>query len=236
MTEKKLISKLASIVSEVERIPKNGYNDFHGYHYATESDIKEVIRKEMAKRHLIMIPDIVKEDTRQVTTAKGKTEHLTTLEIIYYIYDGETGESIAFKGIGTGQDSGDKAVYKAQTGAIKYALTTLFLVPTGQDPEREGKPLQPPKKIEDKQVIFLQKIIESVSEVTGQAVDVIEANVREYAKFTAPFDQLTKDDYGKVLNYVNTLKIKAEKKFKKNVSMPEIQKESKENTISWEDL
>src|SRR5699024_6730814 len=36
-----------------------------------------------------------------------------------------------------GQDAGDKAVYKAITGATKYALMKVFMIPTGDDPEQD---------------------------------------------------------------------------------------------------
>lgn len=39
---------------------------------------------------------------------------------------------------GEGRDRGDKAPYKALTGALKYALIQTFLIATGDDPEHEG--------------------------------------------------------------------------------------------------
>jgi len=38
---------------------------------------------------------------------------------------------------GEGLDAGDKAPYKAMTGALKYALLQSFLLATGDDPEEE---------------------------------------------------------------------------------------------------
>ena len=38
---------------------------------------------------------------------------------------------------GEGADVGDKAPYKAMTGALKYALLQSFLLSTGDDPEDE---------------------------------------------------------------------------------------------------
>ena len=38
---------------------------------------------------------------------------------------------------GEGADPGDKAPYKALTGALKYALLQSFLLATGDDPEDE---------------------------------------------------------------------------------------------------
>src|SRR5574340_328981 len=46
-------------------------------------------------------------------------------------------DKIEFLVIGEGQDRGDKATYKAMTGATKYALLKLFLIPTGDDPEKD---------------------------------------------------------------------------------------------------
>ena len=38
---------------------------------------------------------------------------------------------------GEGLDTGDKAPYKAMTGALKYALLQSFLLATGDNPENE---------------------------------------------------------------------------------------------------
>jgi hypothetical protein len=55
--------------------------------------------------------------------------------------DGESGESLIVEAVGAGTDQpGDKAFYKAQTGAKKYALTQAFLIATGDDPEDEQAP------------------------------------------------------------------------------------------------
>lgn len=41
--------------------------------------------------------------------------------------------------MGSGQDSGDKAVMKAQTAAIKYAYLLSFAISTGDDPEADQR-------------------------------------------------------------------------------------------------
>src|SRR6202045_2489868 len=55
----------------------------------------------------------------------------------YTFIDVDTGEEITAKVAGQGLDSGDKAPYKAMTGALKYALLQSFLLATGDDPEEE---------------------------------------------------------------------------------------------------
>jgi hypothetical protein len=55
----------------------------------------------------------------------------------YTFADVDSGEEIIAKVAGQGLDAGDKAPYKAMTGALKYALLQSFLLATGDDPEDE---------------------------------------------------------------------------------------------------
>jgi hypothetical protein len=58
--------------------------------------------------------------------------------------DADTGEELTIGGAGLGWDSGDKGVYKAITGATKYALMKNFLITDEQDPET-GEQVKPDK-------------------------------------------------------------------------------------------
>jgi hypothetical protein len=55
----------------------------------------------------------------------------------YTFMDVDTAEEITVKVAGEGLDPGDKAPYKAMTGALKYALLQSFLLATGDDPEED---------------------------------------------------------------------------------------------------
>jgi hypothetical protein len=55
----------------------------------------------------------------------------------YTFSDVDSGEELVAKVAGQGLDTGDKAPYKAMTGALKYALLQSFLLATGDDPEDE---------------------------------------------------------------------------------------------------
>ena len=213
--EKKLIHKIAEITQEVKRIPKTGWNDFHKYAYATESDIKQVIREELAKRELALFSDIVSHNVDEVLTAKGKTEYRTTIEVIYTLEDAETGETRMFKGIGTGQDAGDKGVYKAQTGALKYALTNLFQIPTGADPELEGVKLQPPKKATEEQVQSLKILIGVLAKLQEKTEEEVTANLLRNKGVQTFIDDITLEEFETLIRYANELRTHFEKIKKK---------------------
>lgn len=134
-----LVKKLAEVMSEVKRVPKNGFNKFHKYQYATESDVSDLVREELAKRSVMLFPSVIHHESREHKNRSGSTEYISTIEMEFTFVDGESGESMAFKTVGEGQDAGDKAYYKAMTGATKYALMKVFLISTGDDPEADSK-------------------------------------------------------------------------------------------------
>lgn len=141
--QRSLIRKLSEIMGEVDRVPKAGRNDFHKYDYATEADIAAAVRSAMAKRGVMLIPSVQKTDWSELPTKNGKMR-LCTLTVLFTLHDGDSGETLEYVVLGEGSDSGDKATYKALTGAEKYALLKIFLIPTGDDPERDDRPAPQP--------------------------------------------------------------------------------------------
>jgi hypothetical protein len=134
----KLITKLVEVMKQVKYIQKTGYNSFHKYKYATEADVNERIREELAKLNVLMIPSVKSCTNRIHTTSKGNLENIITVEMEFTFYDGDSDEKLSLTSYGEGQDSGDKGVYKAITGAQKYALMKAFMIPTGDDPEADS--------------------------------------------------------------------------------------------------
>ena len=136
---KTIASKLVKIMNECNYIKKSGTNDFHKYKYATSAEVLEKINTALVKQNIcsIVIPQIL--SNIDVTTTKGNIEHLVTVKIDIMLLDAETGETVTITGLGSGQDSGDKAVMKAQTAAIKYAYLLSMAISTGDDPEADIK-------------------------------------------------------------------------------------------------
>lgn len=137
-----LITKLCEVMESVERIPKSGFNSFLNFAYVTESDLADAIRGELAKRKIFILPNVtdVKRTPHEVETKAGiRKTQLTEIMVQWTFIDGESGESQTIYIPGVGEDNVDKGFYKAFTGSEKYMLMKTFLVPTGDDPERESK-------------------------------------------------------------------------------------------------
>lgn len=71
----------------------------------------------------------------RVTTAKDNEENLVIVKTTIMLIDSESGETISIAGLGGGQGSGDKAILKAQTVAMKYAYLLSFGINTSDKPE-----------------------------------------------------------------------------------------------------
>ena len=135
----KLAEKLIEAMRLCKYVTKNGVNTFHKYRYATSADVLEKVNAAFTKQGIatIVVPEIIKDEA--VTTAKGTVEHLVTVKIEVTLVDKDSGETAVFRGFGSGQDSTDKAVMKAQTAALKYAYMLSLAIATGDDPEADEK-------------------------------------------------------------------------------------------------
>jgi hypothetical protein len=134
---KNLISKMAAITAEMDRIKKRGKNQFHGYEFATESDIADEVRKLCGEHniylHCSMVPGSVLYEFWK--DAKQKDKVRTTFEGVVTIYDGDSTEKLEAHWPAFSHDSDDKGVNKASTAFAKYAMIRTFHISTGDDPD-----------------------------------------------------------------------------------------------------
>lgn len=132
-----LAKKLVEVMKDCGHVAKNGSNDFHKYKYATAADVLSLVNDSLTKHGIMSAVESNLIEIREVRTAKGNSENLATVETFVTLTDSDSGEQIKIKGLGSGQDAGDKSVAKAQTMAIKYAFLLSFAISTGDDPEAD---------------------------------------------------------------------------------------------------
>lgn len=116
-------------------LKKGGQNDFDHYSYFSEAQYKELFTELFSKNNLELKFSELDYGTFE-GTGKQCNGRLTKLE--FTLYDVETGFFETTVITGEGMDKGDKAGYKAYTGAVKYYLADTFLVATGDDPEKDS--------------------------------------------------------------------------------------------------
>lgn len=134
-----LYKKLLAVMKECGGIPKNGRNKFHNYDYYLASDVGEAIRKALINNGVLLITSIERVESYQNTSSKGRPVDYVRVTMVFRYVDVDTGEAIEarFEGVGGGVENDDKAIYKAMTGCVKYALMKQFLLGGYDDQEKD---------------------------------------------------------------------------------------------------
>ncbi len=151
-----IANALAKMHPELEVISRSGENKFDRYTYATLEDYIKGTRDIMSKHGFFMIGSIEKvEPLADRVTRNGGIEHAVQVSLTLRLIH-QSGEWIEISCVGEGQDRADKAVYKAITGARKYAIASLLGLATADDPEADenvGLASAPKDKNSNKHII-----------------------------------------------------------------------------------
>lgn len=131
----KLFFKILAVQKSLQPLEKSGKNDYQRYAYSTAGDVLLPVQKACNEQGLIAIADVIESHIEP-----GKASATVRLTVA----DSETGESVSITAPGYAEDwsykenrpTGDKAIYKAITGATKYAVRSFFCLPSEDEPER----------------------------------------------------------------------------------------------------
>ena len=152
---------LRKALKEKGVLKKGGTNTFDRYSYFSEAQYKELFTELFSDAGLELSFNEVEYNTftGSEKQANGRMPRLT-----FILTDVDTGFYEETTITGEGIDKGDKAGYKAYTGALKYYLANTFMVATGDDPEKESPSHtmndKQEKKATDKQLELMRKIAE----------------------------------------------------------------------------
>lgn len=158
---------LRGLLAKKGVLKRAGENKFDHYLYFSEAQYKSLFTELLPQAGLEL-----KFNELEYLTFEGSEKQangrITRLE--FQLHDTETGFYESTVITGEAMDKGDKAGYKAYTGAIKYFLADTFLVATGDDPEvdspdtkadkpTETKPVRTERKASAKQIEMLKKLL-----------------------------------------------------------------------------
>lgn len=167
-------------------LKKGGTNTYDKYSYFSEAQYKELFTELFSQSKLELSFNEVEYSTfsgseKQANGRMPKLEFiLTDIETGFYEVTTITGEGI---------DKGDKAGYKAYTGALKYYLANTFMVATGDDPEKDSPAVEmnnkTAKKVTPKQIEVIKKLVNDVpAMLTYYKINSLEELTMEQASET----------------------------------------------------
>ena len=127
-------AKMVRIMNSVGYIQKDATMEggSFSYKYASAARVLGKVRDECVKESIS-----VESGSEIVEFHIVGTKSLAVVQTTLFFTDGIFMAHAT--GLGSGIDSGDKAVMKADTAAIKYACSGKFLISWGDDPEAESE-------------------------------------------------------------------------------------------------
>lgn len=142
-------NKLRTILKDKGVLKRGAVNNYDKYSYFSEAQYKELFTGLFAECGLELSSNV---DDYTCITGTEKQQFGRLTKVTFTLTDVETGFAEQSTVTGEGMDKGDKAGYKAYTGAVKYYLANTFLVATGDDPEKDEKDETPAPKPTQKPV------------------------------------------------------------------------------------
>lgn len=171
-------------------LKREGNNTFDRYKYFSEAQYKLLFTELLSSKGM-ELRSTVSDYSMVEGTEKQSNGRQVTMD--FELIDVETGYSETSTFVGEGFDKGDKAGYKAMTGALKYYLACTFLVATGDDPETESPSM---KANSYAKITTAQKNV-IAKKYTGAALQ----QLLEWAR-VASLDEMTADQATKVINQI----------------------------------
>ena len=184
---------IPAIMAEVGAISKDRENVAQRYKFRGIDDVYNAVHPLLTKYKVFTVPEILKEEDTQVTSAKGNILFYSRLTMRYTMY-AEDGSNVVGTVRGEGMDSGDKASNKAMAVAHKYFFIQLLCIPTEEgsiDPENDSPEVIAARKQVDRKPEWspeVEKPIEpstdELAEKARAAIDKITASVKDKSQET----------------------------------------------------
>ncbi len=139
-----LVAKVVAAARDMKHLEKSGQNRFQNYKYIAVEDLISEVRGPLLRQGVLFYRRacvIRSYDIRQATdenSGKIKTGTFVTLDLEFILTDGLA--ELSLQATSEARDSGDKALQKAETSALKYTLFQNFLLQGNEDDLDEGQP------------------------------------------------------------------------------------------------
>lgn len=125
-----IYEKINAIMEDVKSLKKDGKAEFGStkYRYLSEAKTTAMLREQLIKHKLIILPIAVEEKREDKITVGLYTYKLVNAE--------NPEEYIILQSGGQGHDSADKGSGKASSYAYKYLMWRTFAIPSNDDPDQ----------------------------------------------------------------------------------------------------
>lgn len=145
-----IYKKIVDVRKEIkDGMTKGWTNEAQSYSYFSDDQISQTFRTLFDKHEICFVYSSQITGCREISSTRSWTKQFVTDVLVNYKFvDIENGSMIEWTACWSWNDTGDKWVYKAITGAVKYIFMKTFQISTGDDPEKDEVKERKPKETE----------------------------------------------------------------------------------------
>jgi len=177
------------------KIKKDKVNGYDKYSYLSEAGYKALINDVFTSCGLELTSTEL--DTKTYEIDGSGQPHGCYARWAFQTMDIETGYYETAIVTGNGMDKGDKAIYKADTGAMKYFAANNWLVATGDDAEAESPDFISKEDKRKSEVRKLEQLTEEVTKIKAEAwghgIDIYDQKIIDWIKEKSKTDGTPKN-------------------------------------------
>jgi hypothetical protein len=141
-----IYTALANVMRTTGAIGKDGYNPMQKFKFRGIDAVMNTLHSDFAREGVIILPQAIGDPkiTERKTANGGTIYHF--IQRWRFTFCASDGSSVSSEFLGEAADSGDKALSKTASIALKYALFQMLLIPTEEvaqsDPDQYSPNLQ----------------------------------------------------------------------------------------------
>ena len=128
-----LAQKMLNVMKACRSLTYDSTNNEVGYQFVSAAKVNAAVNKALGENGIISLAN-----SKRVESKVLDTGIYAEVEVEITLVDADSDERFKICGVGSGIDSADKAVAKAQTMAVKYAWkNTLLIADKSDDPDAD---------------------------------------------------------------------------------------------------
>lgn len=138
-------ARMARVLKSIRKVGKKGENTEQRYFFRSVDDLYNNLHPLLAAEELYLVP-LVEESRENLTDRPNKAPIVRCVLRVRFRFYAPDGSYVDAVTQGEGVDYGDKATYKAESGAFKYAVALTFCIPfeDAHDPDKSNPGLGDP--------------------------------------------------------------------------------------------
>jgi hypothetical protein len=132
----KVHEALAIVMEDVRAVGKTERNTHQNYNFRGIDAVVNAVGPALRQHHVVVVPRVLSYEAENITVGRNSTQMRAVTVMVEYTFVGPEGDTLIAVSIGESMDSGDKAVAKAMSVALRTCLLQSLMLPTDEpDPD-----------------------------------------------------------------------------------------------------